>query len=83
MSSLSDTLADNLPVANTMGTTEKTTEKILCFIKENPQITYRELAEALGLTEDCIYWSVKQLRGQGLLRRVSGRKEGCWEIIKE
>ena len=64
-------------------TTEKTTEKILCFIKENPKITYRELAEVLGLTEDGIYWSVKQLRGQGLLRRVGGRKEGYWKVITE
>lgn len=91
MSSPSDTSADNLPVANTIGTTEKTTEKItektaekiLCFIKENPKITYRELAEVLGLTEDGIFWNVKQLRKRGLLRRIGGRKEGYWEIVKE
>ena len=91
MSSLSDTSADNLPVANTMGTTEKTTEKttkkttekILCLIKENPQITYRELAETLGLTEDGIFWNVKQLRKRGLLRRIGGRKEGYWEIVEK
>ena len=95
MTSLADTSADNLPVNNaivttekttektTKKTTEKTTEKILCLIKENPRITYRELADALGLTEDGIYWSVKQLRGQDLLRRIGGRKDGYWEIVKE
>ena len=64
-------------------TTEKTTEKILCFIKENPKITYRELAEVLGLTEDGIYWSVKQLRKQGLIHRIGGRKEGYWQVITQ
>lgn len=89
MGSLSDTSANNLPAVNIIGTTEKTTEKatkkttekILSIIRANPKVTYKELAEALGLTEDGIYWSVKQLRGQGLLRRIGGRKEGYWEII--
>lgn len=61
-------------------TTEKTTEKILCIIKNNPYVTYRELAEALAMTEDGIYWSVKQLRKQGLLHRIGGRKEGYWQV---
>ena len=62
---------------------EKTTEKILCLIKENPQITYRALAETLGLTEDGVYWSMKKLREKGLLRRIGGRKEGYWEIVEQ
>jgi predicted HTH transcriptional regulator len=64
-------------------TTEKTTEKILCIMKNNPRVTYRELAETLAMSEDGIYWSVKQLRKQGLLRRIGGRKEGYWEIVNE
>ena len=61
-------------------TAEKTTEKILCIIKNNPHVTYRELAEALAMTEDGIYWSVKQLRKQGLIHRIGGRKEGYWQV---
>ena len=64
-------------------TTEKTTEKILCIIKNNPRVTYRELAEAFAMTEDGIYWSVKQLRKQGLLRRIGGRKEGYWQVVTQ
>ena len=64
-------------------TTEKTTEKILCIIKNNPHVTYRELAEALAMTEDGIYWSVKQLRKQGLLHRIGGRKEGYWQVVTQ
>ena len=64
-------------------TTEKTTEKILCIIKNNPSVTYRELAEALAMTEDGIYWSVKQLQEQGLLHRIGGRKEGYWQVVTQ
>ena len=34
---------------------EKTTEKILWLIKENPEITNKELADACGTTEDGVY----------------------------
>ena len=61
-------------------TSEKTTEKILCILKNNPRVTYRELVEALAMTEGGIYWSVKQLRKQGLLHRIGGRKEGYWQV---
>ena len=64
-------------------TTEKTTEKILCILKNNPRVTYRELAETLAMTEDGIYWSVKQLRKQGLLHRIGGRKEGYWQVVTQ
>ena len=63
-------------------TTGKTTEKILAIIRSNPQVTYKELADALGLTEDGVYWSVKQLRTKGILRRIGGRKEGHWEVVE-
>ena len=63
---------------------EKTTKKILCIIiKNNLRATYRELAESLAMTEDGIYWSVKQLRKQGLLRRIGGRKEGYWQVVPQ
>ena len=62
-------------------TTEKPTEKILCIIKNNPRVTYRELAEALAMSKDGIYWSVKQLRKQGLFHRIGGRKEGYWQVV--
>ena len=74
---------NNRVVFNTGKITEKTTEKILCIIKNNPRVTYRELAESLAMTEDGIYWSVKQLRKQGLLCRIGGRKEGYWQVVTQ
>ena len=77
---LSGELSEKTTEKITEKTTEKTTKKILCIIKNNPRVTYRELAEALAMTEDGIYWSVKQLRKQGILHRIGGRKEGYWQI---
>ena len=64
-------------------TTEKTTEKILKSIQNNPYITHRDLADLLGLSEDGVFYNIKKLKQQGLLRRVGPDKGGYWEIVKE
>ena len=76
-------MSEKMPENASEKTTEKATEKILCIIKNNPRVTYRELAEALAMTEDGIYWSVKQLRKQGILHRIGGRKEGYWQVVTQ
>lgn len=65
------------------GTTEKTTEKILGLIAENPSVTTEELARLCGLTPDGVYYHTKRLREMGLLVRKGGRKEGSWVIVKK
>ena len=65
-------------------TTEKaggpTERKLLEIVADNPSITMRDLATKLGITEDGVYYHVKNLRG--VLKRVGGRKIGHWEVIK-
>ena len=73
--------SDNKAVPTTTKTTTKTTEKILNVIRENPKITRRQLAEMCGLTIDGIYWSIKQLRAKGIIRRVGPTNGGHWEIV--
>ena len=62
-------------------TTEKTTEKILNLIAENPSVTTEELARLCGLTADGVYYHTKRLREKGVLTREDGRKEGSWIIV--
>ena len=64
-------------------TTEKTTEKtltvrrrILQVIKNDPRITIAELAEKFGLTQDGVYYNIKELRVEVGLHREGGRKLG-------
>ena len=61
----------------TDGPTEK---KLLKIVADNPSITMRDLATRLGITEDGVFYHVKNLRG--VLKRVGGRKIGHWEVIK-
>ena len=62
-------------------TTETTTERIIRLIKENPQITNKELADACGITEDGVYWNTKKLKKKNIIRRVGPDFGGHWEII--
>ena len=72
-------------------TTEKTTEKILSLILENPnitteelaRITTEELARVCDMTPDGVYYHTKRLREKGLLVREGGRKEGHWVVVKK
>ena len=75
--------------STTKKTTKKTTkikdstvDKILQAIQENPQVTNKQLAELLGLSIDGIYWNMKKMRSNGIIRRVGPDKGGYWEILK-
>ena len=63
-------------------TTEKTAEKIIRLMRENPQITNKELAVACGITEDGVYWNTKKLRKNNMIRRVGGDFGGHWEVLE-
>ena len=60
--------------SSTEKTTEKTTEKILTTITKNPYITQSELAKICGITEDGIYWNIKRLKEEGIIRRIGPNK---------
>jgi len=61
---------------------EKTVEKILDAIKNNPKITQNELAKITGLTRRGIEWNLAKLKEKGIIKRVGPAKGGHWEIIK-
>ena len=63
--------------------TEKTTQKILDIIKNNPQVTRKELAELVGITADGIKWNLEKLKETGKIRRIGPDKGGKWDIIEK
>lgn len=62
-------------------TGEKTREKLLRLIRENPKVTTAELAASIGLTVKGIDWNLKKLKEAKLLRRIGPAKGGRWEVI--
>ena len=60
------------------------TEKaVIEIIKENPNITRKELATRLNLSEAGVRYNTDKLQTKGILRRVGGKKEGWWEVIDD
>ncbi|MBR3939192.1 MAG: winged helix-turn-helix transcriptional regulator [Bacteroidales bacterium] len=50
-------------------------------IKENKQITIRELQEISGLSESGVKKIIRRLRQNNLIKRIGGNKGGHWEVI--
>ena len=64
-------------------TTQKTTqEKVLSFLRAEPELTRRELAERVGITPDGIKYQLGKLKAAGAIRRVGSDRAGRWEVVK-
>jgi ATP-dependent DNA helicase RecG len=62
---------------------EKSREKIVVIIRENPKVTQNKLAEVLQLSVKAIEKQLKSLREEGVIRRVGPDKGGHWEVIEK
>ncbi len=64
-------------------TTQKTTqEKVLSFLRAEPELTRHELAERVGITPDGIKYQLGKLKAAGAIRRVGSDRAGRWEVVK-
>ena len=61
-------------------TTQKTTQKIIALIGKSPEISRKELAEVIGLTEDGIKYHLKKMQKKGIIKRIGPAKGGYWEV---
>ncbi|MFT4244737.1 MAG: RNA-binding domain-containing protein [Candidatus Woesearchaeota archaeon] len=61
---------------------EKSSEKIVLLIKKNNTITIEEMSESLCLSTRAIEKQIKKLQELNIIKRMGGRKEGYWEVIK-
>jgi ATP-dependent DNA helicase RecG len=67
---------------DTRKTTEKTTEKILVALQEDPGMSATELAEKLGISYHTIDWYFRKLKKTQRIRHVGPDKGGHWEVVK-
>ncbi len=61
--------------------TQKTTQKILEELQKNPAQSRKELAMAVGLSEDGVKYHLGNLKRSGRIRRVGPDRGGRWEIV--
>lgn len=63
-------------------TTQKTTQKILELIRQNPEISGSQLAEECRISPDGIKWQLKKLKENKVIRHIGPDNGGHWEIIE-
>jgi len=54
---------------------------ILEVIKENSQITRKELSANIGINQSAIQKHLDKLKQKGILKRIGPDKGGYWEVI--
>ncbi len=57
--------------------------KILESISSNPDVTIKQLSEALQISTTAVENNIKKLKEKNLLKRVGPPKGGHWEIIEK
>lgn len=75
--------AEQLEKKPPINTAQKTNQKIMALIQQNPKITRKELADALQISDSGIKYHLKKMQDKELLRRVGPDKDGYWEIIEQ
>lgn len=68
---------------STQKSTQKSNQKILAAMHRDPSVTIKGLQDITGLSESGVKKVIRQLRSDGLVRRVGGAKGGHWEIIQK
>ena len=58
----------------------KSEQRVLAAMQENPNITIKELQDAIGLSESGIKKIIRQLRATGHIQRIGGAKGGHWQV---
>ena len=64
----------------TTKTVEKTVEKILNALQENPRTTQAELVKLTGLSRRGVEWNIQKLKSENRIERIGDDKGGYWKI---
>jgi len=63
------------------GTPQKTPQKILSAIRENPYVGTQDIADRLGAERSTVARAIAKMKASGILRRVGPDKGGHWEVL--
>lgn len=55
---------------------------ILAIIAESPNVTVREMADALGLSLRQCERLIAEMKRKNLIKRTGSNKSGVWEIVQ-
>lgn len=69
------------PDSGIIRSSQKSSQKIISLIKENPKITIGELADTVGISPRGVKKNIKYLKEKKLLKRIGPDKGGHWKIL--
>jgi len=59
---------------------QKSLQKTLSLIADNPYITAQQIADKIGITRVGVAKQLKKLQEQGFIRRIGPDKGGHWDV---
>ena len=59
---------------------EKSSEKILAFLKQEPSLSAKAFAEKMNMTSRTVEKQISLLKTNGKLRRIGASKGGAWHV---
>ena len=62
-------------------TPQKTPQKILSAIRENPCVGTQDIADRIGVERSTVARAIAKMKASGILRRVGPDKGGHWEVL--
>lgn len=60
---------------------QKSREKILALLKDDPHLTTRKLADAIGITPKAVEKQLAKLKAEGLIAREVPDRGGRWKVL--
>ncbi len=70
----------NITLKSNQQSNLKSDQKILTLIKENSDVTIKELCEIVSMSESGVKKVIKKLKNENKLMRVGSLKSGYWEV---
>jgi ATP-dependent DNA helicase RecG len=55
--------------------------EIIAALKDNPQLTLRQIAEIANISYRTVRCEMDDLREKGIVKRIGSDKTGHWEVI--
>ncbi len=54
---------------------------IIKLMRDNPNITRKEIAGNIGLTVDGVRYHIKKMTGKGMIRYEGTSRNGYWKVL--
>jgi len=70
-------------VESSVESSVNTEDKILNYLKQNPNSTIKELSQMLDLTSRAVEKQIAKLKKESRLQRVGSARKGHWEVLDE